>query len=266
MLKYDLGSFDVETNRTELSTYWESSDGIILPMDDKETYWILWGSPRGWSGQTGAPETANLPDFSAERLTRTKFQRRTPSLTIVIHAGSRDELESRCVALISAFRQERGLGRLHIKTANGQRVYIDCMAASGYPEITMQSVNTAFASVSLIAPDPRYYAEELVSIGANGQTINPGDASSPCILTASADTISSSAHTTTITNVTGTTLVGVIIDTTPGHLRAEYNGANAMHRISMNSNVAKFTIEPGAQTITGVSALSYRPAWRGRMI
>lgn len=268
-MKYDLGRYDLsssEQHYEEIGTHWEASDGTIVNLQDPTSYQILWGTPTGWTGHMGNPETINLPDFSAERITRMKYQRRTPSLTIMVTAQNRQELDLKCDMLISAFNQELGLGRLHIVTTTREKVYIDCMVASGSPEIQHQSDCVAIANMALIAPDPRYYSETLVTIGANGTTINPGNASSPCIFTCSANTVSNTAHDNTITNASGQSLSGVQIDTTPGHLRAEKNSQNAMHMISMASDIAAFTVRPGYNKFTGVSTLSYRPAWRGKAV
>lgn len=268
-MNYDVGRFDVSQEvqpTTPSGTYWEAPDGTTIDLHDPISYWILWGSPTGWTGHTGSPETLELPDFSATQLSSTKYQRRTPSVTIAVAGLSRPDLENKCDALISALSQERGLGRLHIVTATGDRVYIDCIVASGYPEIALQSDTLAFAKISLIAPDPRYYGEELITVGANGTTNNPGNAQSPCLFTCSANTVSNTAHSNTISNATGYALSGVIIDTTPGHLRATKNAANAMHYISMASDIAAFTVYPGSNTFAGISSLTYRPAWRGRAI
>lgn len=261
-MEYDLE----EAQQTPAGTYWEAADGTILDLQNQTEYWILWGTLTGWTGHMGNPEMINLPEFSAERIAQTRYQRRTPSLTIMIAGLSRQNLDSRCDALISAFAQEAGLGRLHIVTSTGERVYLDCMAASGSPEIQLQSDCLAVAKLSLIAPDSRYYSEELITVGANGTTNNPGNASSPCIFTCSANTVSNTAHSSTITNAEGQSLSGVIIDTTSGHLRAEKNSQNAMHMISMASDLAAFTVRPGINTFSGVSTLSYRPAWRGKAV
>lgn len=245
---------------TDPRIYWISADGQTINLSTG-IFSIRWGTASGWSGYTGTPETINLPDFSAEQLTRVKYQRRTPQISILISAGTRDELDYYIDMLISAFSADR-LGRMYIQTASGL-IYIDCITAAGSPEISYNSVSVATAKIQLIAPDPRYYADSVIV--SDSATTNPGNAPVACTLVANAETISNTTTGKTITAAPEQSIIGLTIDTTPGHIRVTDSGGNNMiHKISMNSDLSGFQIIPGENVITGAQ-YEYRPAWRGKV-
>lgn len=255
---YGSASDTKDITLTSPSWVWITESGTQYSLSDRTRFIVLEDGIEGFSNST--TEITTNPNISGrgETVINTAAKARECGIDILIIGDNRNDIMQKRRLLLDIFNAP---GTLQIKQG-GQTYYLHCRTARGYPAIRDgtrpdNQARAKVASVRFTAADPYFYGPE-VTTTASSITV-AGDVPAPCTIVTSSTTSSRTAG--GVTKSITSTETGITVAVSDTDITATKNGANKISTFTYSSKF--WMLEPGTNTVSGISTLTYRPRWSG---
>lgn len=247
---------------------WVDAWGDVTELSDGINYVVLRDGIHGFSGSSNERALTSTPLEYTESVNHRTAKAREFGFEIMILAPNHELLMLKRERLLRIFSAP---GTLQKRRDDGTLMSIRCYAARGSPSVSggLPAGNYAThqqISISLIAPDPYWYGDEITVTRGAGLTqlsiVNAGNTEfTPAVITLSSNTAANITTGQTIAASAGKTVSGSVVSVDDNGVTASLSGTNVVGRFTINSQF--FGLTAGLNVLEGVSSVKYTPRWDG---